>query len=85
VKVKSVVTDSPCNGTFFAGGRSLVCLTFDAEIHDVISADGAIVDDDIPSPKSHSRPLLDLKPLLAICPSFSSSAFRLASNLLGDN
>lgn len=27
------------------------------KIHDMVSADGTVVDDDIPSPKCHSRPL----------------------------
>ncbi len=41
------VADSPGNGAFFARCRSLVRLALDAEIHDVVSANGTVVDDDV--------------------------------------
>lgn len=31
----------------------------------MVSADGTVIDDDVPSPKCHSIPLLDFKSLLA--------------------
>jgi hypothetical protein len=55
--MERVITDSPCHRALFSGRRALVRLTFDTEIHDVVTADGAVVDDDIPSPQSHSVPL----------------------------
>lgn len=51
------VADTPGYGALFAGRRGLVGLAFDAEIHDVITADGAVVDDDIPSPEGNGIPL----------------------------
>lgn len=51
------VTDAPSYSALLTGGGCLVCLTFDTQIHDVISADSAVVDDDIPGPESHGIPL----------------------------
>jgi len=46
----------------------LVGLALDAEVHDVVTANGAVVDDDIPSPESNGVPLLDLETfLVALC------------------
>ena len=42
----------------------LICLAFDAKIHDVISADGAVVDDNVPGPEGDCVPLLHFEPLL---------------------
>jgi len=66
VEMEGVIANPPSDGTLFIGGSALICLTFNAEVHDVISADSAIVNDDVPRPKSNSVPLLHLKPLLAI-------------------
>lgn len=64
VKVEGVIADSPGDRAFFARSGSLICLALDAEVHDVISADGAVVDDNVPGPKSYGVPLLDLEALL---------------------
>jgi len=66
VEVEGMIADPPSNSAFFARRRSLVGLTFDAEIHDVISADGTVVDDDVPGPQGHGIPLLHFEPLLSI-------------------
>jgi len=58
MEVEGVVADSPCGVTLLTCGRHLVSLAIDAEIHDVVPADGAVVHDDIPSPESDSVPLL---------------------------
>ena len=42
----------------------LVGLTLDAQVHDVVPADGAVVHHDVPGPQSHCVPLLHLEPLL---------------------
>ena len=42
----------------------MVGLAFDAEVHDVITADGAVVDDDVPSPESNGVPLPRCEQLL---------------------
>jgi hypothetical protein len=51
------VADTPGDGAFLARSRSLVGLALDAEVHDVVTADGAVVDDNVPSPESYSVPL----------------------------
>lgn len=66
VVVEGMVADTPGNGTLFIDSRSLVCLTLNAEIHDMVTADSAVVDDDVPRPQSDCVPLLHLKSLLAI-------------------
>lgn len=62
--MKCMIAYSPSNSTFLAGSRGLVSLTFDAEIHDMISADGTVVNHNIPSPESNGIPLFDLEFLL---------------------
>ena len=42
----------------------MVGLAFNAEVHDVIAADGAVVNDDVPSPKSNGVPLPQCEQLL---------------------
>jgi len=65
MEMECVVTDAPSDCTLFTGGGGLVCLALDAEIHDMISADSAVVNNDIPRPKGNCVPLLDLEALLA--------------------
>jgi len=66
VEVEGVIANSPCDGAFFVGSSALVGLTFDTEIHDMVSADSTVVDDNVPGPQSDSIPLLHLESLLAI-------------------
>lgn len=66
VKVERMVANTPSNSAFFTCGGCLICLAFDAKIHNVVSADSAIVDDDIPRPKGYCIPLLDFEALLSI-------------------
>ena len=39
-------------------------MAFNAEVHDVISANGAVVNDDVPSPKRYGVPFLNLESFL---------------------
>lgn len=57
VEVKSMVTDSPCDGTFFWSSRRLVSLTFYAKIHNVVPADGTVINHNIPGPEGYCIPL----------------------------
>jgi len=50
MEVKGMVADTPGNSTFFTHCASLICLAFDAEIHNVVTADGTVFDNDIPRP-----------------------------------
>ena len=61
VKVEGMITNPPSYSTFLARGASLVRLTLDAEIHDVVSANRTVIDNNIPSPEGDGAPLLDLK------------------------
>ena len=63
MKVKCMVAHSPSNGAFFARGGGLIGLAFDAQIHDVIPANSAIVDDNVPSPQSDGVPLFHFESL----------------------
>lgn len=58
-----MVTDSPSYRTLLGGGSTLVGLTFDTQIHDVISADRTVVDDYIPCPECHGIPLRHVRNL----------------------
>ena len=66
MEVEGVVAHPPGHGAPLAGGRGLVGLALDAQVHDVVPADGAVVHHDVPGPQSNSIPLLHLKPLLVL-------------------
>ena len=51
------VADSPRDSALFTRRGCLVGLAVDAQVHDVVTANGAVVDDDIPSPESDCVPL----------------------------
>jgi hypothetical protein len=51
------VADTPGDGALFAGRGRLVGLAVDAQVHDVVAADGAVVDDNVPSPEGDCIPL----------------------------
>jgi len=65
MEVESVIADTPRGVAFFRGRGDLVGLAVDAQIHDVVPADGAVVYDDVPSPERDSIPLLNLESLLS--------------------
>ena len=62
--MEGVVTHAPSHRALFARRRSLVGLTLDAVIHDVVATDGAVVDHDVPRPESDGVPFLHLESLL---------------------
>lgn len=66
MEMEGVVANAPSYGALLARGRGLVRLTLNAEVHDVVSADGAVVDDNVPCPECDGVPLLDLEALLAV-------------------
>jgi hypothetical protein len=51
------IADTPGDGALFARGRRLVGLALNAQVHDVVTADGAVVDDNVPGPESYGVPL----------------------------
>lgn len=52
-----MIANSPSDSTFLSSGGALVCLTFNTEVHDVVSANGAVIDNNVPSPESDGVPL----------------------------
>ena len=42
--------------------NDLISLALDAEVHDVVPADGAVVHHDVPGPQRYGVPLLNLEP-----------------------
>jgi len=74
VEVESVVADTPSDCAFLRGRLYLISLTVNAKVHNVVPADGTVLDDDIPCPQRNRVPLLDLKPLLV---AFGSRLLRL--------
>ena len=53
---------SICGRRKKSGGGPLVGLALDAEVHDVVPADGAVVDLNVPRPKRDTVPLRELSP-----------------------
>ena len=51
------IADTPCDRALLGRGRSLVGLAVDAQVHDVVAADGAVVDHDVPRPERDGVPL----------------------------
>jgi hypothetical protein len=56
-EARTYVADTPGDSALLARSGSLVSLALDAEVHDVVTADGAVVDDDVPGPESYRVPL----------------------------
>jgi hypothetical protein len=54
---KTHVADSPRDCALFTCGCCLIGLAVDAQVHDVVTANGAVVDDDVPGPECDSVPL----------------------------
>lgn len=69
--MEGMVADAPSNSAFLARSGCLIRLALDTEIHDVVSANGTVINDNIPSPERDGIPLLDLEFLLfgalAVC------------------
>lgn len=64
VKVKRMVTVAPRHRTLLLLTRTLVtliCLTFDTQIHDVIATDCTVIDLDVPCPQRYCTPFLHLE------------------------
>jgi hypothetical protein len=67
VSRQTYIADSPRHGALFAGGGRLVGLTLDAQVHDVVPADGTVIDYNVPGPEGDGVPLLDFEAgLLAV-------------------
>lgn len=54
---RTYVADAPGDGALLARSRSLVCLALDAEVHDVVTANGTVINDNVPCPESYCVPL----------------------------
>ena len=58
---RTVVANAPGNGALLRRCRRLVGLALDAEIHNVVPANRAVVDHNVPRPQCHRVPLLHHK------------------------
>jgi hypothetical protein len=76
------VADAPGDGALFARGRSLVRLALDTEVHDVVSADGAVVDDNVPGPESYGVPLRHVNFAPCTLPAVSAPTFLTSKRFL---
>ena len=65
VEMKSMITDSPRNSALFRSSRRLVGLTFNAKIHNVVPADGTVINYNIPGPEGYRIPLFHFKAFFA--------------------
>ena len=54
---KTHVADSPRDSALFTRRRCLVSLAVDTQVHDMVATDGAVVDNNVPSPESDCIPL----------------------------
>jgi len=52
-----MVTDAPRHGALFRSSGLLVGLTFYAKIHNVVPADGTVINHNIPGPEGYCIPL----------------------------
>ena len=62
MEVEGVVADTPSLIALLSIGY-LVSLTVDAGLHDMVPADGTVVNVDVPGPECHSVPFFDFEPL----------------------
>ena len=67
----------PGHSALLAGGTRLVGLTLDAQVHDVVPADRAVVHLDVPGPEGHSIPLAHLKSFLNVRTSLQIQGHKL--------
>ena len=66
VEVEGVVAHPPGHGALLAGGGGLVGLALDAQVHDAVAADGAVLHRQVPPPQCDGVQLLHLKVLLLL-------------------
>lgn len=45
--MNSYVADTPSDGAFLTRCTSLISLAFDTKVHDVVTANGAVIDDNV--------------------------------------
>ena len=63
MKMERVVTISPGYRTILTRSSGLIRLAINAQIHDVVPTNGAVVDDDIPGPERDGVPFFQLEAL----------------------
>jgi len=66
MEMEGMIADSPRHSTFLCSSSALVCLALDAKVHDMISADCAVVYNDVPRPERNRIPLLNFESLFAV-------------------
>lgn len=66
-EVLTYVADSPSHRALLRRSRSLVGLAVNAKVHDVVAADSAVVDNDVPCPQGNGVPLQNLSVFAPSC------------------
>ncbi len=56
-RTNTYIAYPPSYRALLARSRCLIRLALDAQVHDVVTANGAVVDDNIPGPESYGVPL----------------------------
>ena len=66
MEMESMIADSPRLVALLLGVGDLIGLAVNTGLHDMVSADGAVVNVDVPGPQSHCVPLFHFESSL-IC------------------
>lgn len=66
MEVKGVIASSPSNVAVVSSALLLVCLAFDADLHQVISADSTAILFTFPFPHGYRIPLFDDKLVIRV-------------------
>eukprot|EP00002_Diphylleia_rotans_P020760 TRINITY_DN4032_c0_g2_i2.p2 TRINITY_DN4032_c0_g2~~TRINITY_DN4032_c0_g2_i2.p2 ORF type:complete len:111 (+),score=19.32 TRINITY_DN4032_c0_g2_i2:402-734(+) len=61
MEMEGVIANAPSNGAIFTRWCILICLAFNTKIHNVVAADGTVVDNNVPCPETNGIPLFDFK------------------------
>jgi hypothetical protein len=80
-KESTDIANTPSDGALFTRSGAVVGLTVDTQVHDMVAADGAIVDDDVPCPESDGIPLWKKEVLSALSCALPISSAHVSATL----
>jgi hypothetical protein len=64
MEVESMIANTPSGGALVLNVGDLTSLAVDARLHDVILADGTVINVDVPGPECYGIPFLNLESFL---------------------
>ena len=79
MEVKGMIAHAPGDVALLGSGGRLAGLTLDAQVHDVVAANGAVVHGDVPGPQSDGRPFLHDEAFLVAGSSRGGGQFRISN------